>query len=249
MYSAHMTPREDRLNATSLERILPDELSANEATGSETLRLHLERYQFAKQNLVPGTLLDLACGVGYGTALMSEDPRITRAVGVDISAAAVEYATQRYSRERVSYVCSEALEFLPGEQFNNVVSLETIEHVDDPDGLLRHLVSLLAPNGHLIASVPVTPSVDGNPHHKSNFSVNSFTRMGDRFSLKCVTRLCQVQPFNPLAVTLKTEARTTSVRRGLPSFYFRHPSHLFLRVWSTLRHGFVNKYITLVWEK
>jgi len=244
-----MTPREDRLNATSLERILPDELSTNEATGSETLRLHLERYQFAKQNLVPGTLLDLACGVGYGTALMSEDPGITRAVGVDISAAAVEYATRRYHCERVSYVCSEALEFQPGEQFNNVVSLETIEHVDDPEGLLAHLVALLAPNGRLIASVPVTPSVDGNPHHKSNFSVKSFTRMGDRFSLKCITRLCQVQPFNPLAVTLKTEARTTSVRRGLLSFYLRHPSHLLLRVWSTLRHGFVNKYITIVWEK
>ena len=244
-----MTPREDRLNATSLERILPDELSANEATGSETLRLHLERYQFAQQNLVPGTLLDLACGVGYGTALLSEDPRITRAVGVDISAAAVEYAIETYHTERVSYVCSEALTFRPGGQFDNVVSLETIEHVDDPEGLFAHLVSLLAPRGRLIASVPVTPSVDANPHHKSNFSINSFTRMGDSLSLRCIARLCQVQPFNPLAVALKTEARTASLRRGLPSFYLRHPSHLLLRIWSTLRHGFVNKYITLVWEK
>ncbi len=244
-----MTSHDDRLNAASLERILPDELAANEATGSETLQLHIERYQFARQHLVRGTLLDMACGVGYGTALMSENPQITRAVGVDISAGGVEYATQRYRRERASYICSEALEFQPGEQFNNVVSLETIEHVDDPESLFAHLVSLLAPNGRLIASVPVTPSVDGNPHHKSNFSINSFTRMGDRFSLNCVTRLCQVQPFNPLAVALKTEARTTSVRRGLPSFYLRHPSHLLLRVWSTLRHGFVNKYITLVWER
>jgi SAM-dependent methyltransferase len=240
---------EDRLNATSLERILPDELSTNEATGSETLRLHLERYQFAKRNLVPGTLLDLACGAGYGTALLSRDPQITHAVGVDISAAAVEYAIKRYPGKRVSYVCSEALEFLPKEQFDNIVSLETIEHVDEPEALFAHLVSLLAPNGRLIASVPVTPSVDANPHHKSNFTIKSFTRLGAGFSLKCVRRLCQVQPFNPLAVALKTEARTTNLRRGLPFFYLQKPSHLFLRIWSTLRHGFVNKYVTLVWQK
>ena len=43
-----------------------------------------------------GTLLGLACGVGYGTARLSRDPQITHAVGVDISAAAVEYAIKRY---------------------------------------------------------------------------------------------------------------------------------------------------------
>jgi SAM-dependent methyltransferase len=244
-----VTPRDDRLDPGSLERILPDELASDEATGSETLRLHLERYEFARQNLVPGTLLDLACGVGYGTSLLAEDPRITRAVGVDISGAAVEYATRRYGSERVSYLCSAALAFLPGGQFDNIVSLETIEHVDDPKALFAHLVSLLAPGGRLIASVPVTPSVDANPHHKSNFSLKSFARMGDRFSLKYVTRLGQVQPFKPLAVMLKTEARTANLRRGLLSFYMLHPSHLALRIWSTLRHGFVNEYATLVWEK
>jgi SAM-dependent methyltransferase len=242
-------PRDDRLDAASLERILPDELSADEATGSETLRLHLERYEFARQNLVPGTLLDLACGVGYGTSLLAEDPRITSAVGVDISGAAVEYATRRYGSERVSYLCSAALEFLPGGRFDNIVSLETIEHVDDPKALFAHLVSLLAPGGRLIASVPVTPSVDANPHHKSNFSIKSFAGMGSRFSLRYITRLGQVQPFNPLAVMMKTEARTANLRRGLPSFYMQHPSHFALRMWSTLRHGFVNKYATLVWEK
>ena len=244
-----LTPCDDRLDPGSLERILPDELSADEATGSETLRLHLERYEFARQNLVPGTLLDLACGVGYGTSLLAEDPRVTSAVGVDISGAAVEYATRRYGCERVSYFCSAALEFIPHGRFANVVSLETIEHVDDPNALFAHLVSLLAPGGRLIASVPVTPSVDANPHHKSNFSIKSFARMGEKFSLKYITRLGQVQPFNPLAVMLKAEVRTAKLRRGLPSFYMRHPSHLAWRIWSTLRHGFVNKYATIAWEK
>jgi 2-polyprenyl-3-methyl-5-hydroxy-6-metoxy-1,4-benzoquinol methylase len=239
----------DHVNPLSMERIVPDELSLDETTGAETLRLHLERYQFAQQHLVRGSVLDIACGVGYGTVLLAEDPQVTNALGVDISASSVQYALRRYGSERVSYICSEALLFLPGRQFENIVSLETIEHVDDPNALFSHLVSLLAPQGRLIASVPVTPSVDANPHHKSNFSLKTFMRMGEEFSLKYVASLKQFQPFSPVAVGMKREARTSGLRRNLVLFYIRNPSHLLLRLWSTLRNGFANKYLTVVWEK
>ena len=98
-----MAKTNDHVDITSLERIVPDELHPDQATGSGTLRLHTDRYQFAKHHLVQGSVLDLACGVGYGTALLSEGPRVTRALGVDISTAAVNYAVQRYGGERVLY--------------------------------------------------------------------------------------------------------------------------------------------------
>jgi SAM-dependent methyltransferase len=244
-----MSYTNDPLDAASLERIVPDEVRADEATGSETLRLHIERYHFAQRNLVPGSLLDIACGVGYGTALLAKNPGITKAVGVDISKAAIEYAMQRYGCERVSYACCDALGFSPGRPFENVVSLETIEHVDDARALFAHLVSLLAPGGRLIASVPVTPSVDANPHHKSNFSARSFQRMADPFPLKYLTSFDQVQPFSPLAVVMRKETRSVGLRRNLASFYLQNPSQFLGRVWSTLRHGFVNKYTTIVWQR
>src|SRR5438034_378016 len=155
-----MKSSDHRIEATSLERIVPDQLCADETTGSETLKLHLERYEFARQNLVRGSLLDIACGVGYGTALLAQNPGVTNALGVDISDAAVRYAAERYENEKISFVSCDALAFSPGRQFENIVSLETIEHVDDPRRFFAHLVSLLAPAGRLIASVPVTPSVD-----------------------------------------------------------------------------------------
>ena len=244
-----MSQTNDRIDTTSLERIIPDETRADEVTGSESLRLHLERYEFASRNLVTGSVLDIACGSGYGTALLSENSRITHAVGVDVSSAAVQYSIQRYGGGRVSYECSDALEFSPRRQFENVVSLETIEHVDAPRALFAHLVSLTAPGGRLIASVPVTPSVDANPHHKTNFSVQSFRRMGDAFSLKHVASFSQVQPFSPLTIVARKETRARNLRRDLGWFYLRNPSHLCLRIWSTLRDGFVNKYLTVVWEK
>jgi SAM-dependent methyltransferase len=244
-----MTIDSKNLDPGSLERIVPEELVTGEATGSETLRLHFERYKFASENLTLGGVLDIACGVGYGTALLAENPSVTRALGVDISSAAVEYASRRYANDRVSFLCAGATEFLPRRQFDNVVCLETIEHVDDPSGLFAHLISLLVPGGRLIASVPVTPSVDANPHHKTNFSRKSFLRLGDINALKYLTSLHQFQPFSPVAIATKSEARSASLRSNLAAFYFRNPSHLALRLWSTMRDGFVNKYITAVWEK
>jgi len=239
----------DHVNPLSMERIVPDDLLSDETTGAETLRFHLERYQFARQYLVQGSVLDIACGVGYGTALLAEHPEVTKALGVDISSASVQYALQRYNGDRVSYICSDALQFCPEQQFENIVSLETIEHVDDPRALFSHLVSLLAPGGRLITSIPVTPSVDANPHHKTNFSTKTFMQMGEEFSLNYVASLNQVQPFSPVAVGMKSEARTSGLRRNLGLFYLHNPSHLFLRVWSVLRDGFANKYLTIVWEK
>jgi SAM-dependent methyltransferase len=238
------------LNTGSLERIVPDEIRTEGATASGTLKLHFERYAFAKQNLVPGTLLDMACGVGYGTAMLAlENPQISKAVGVDVSPAAVDYARQRYAGGPVIYESGDALTYSPGFLFDNIVSLETVEHVENPARLFARFSGLLAPGGRLIASVPVTPSVDANPHHKNNFTVNTFRKLAVPHSLKLVGRMDQTQPFSPFALARKTEPRANDLRPDMARFYLQHPSHFFLRVWSTLTDGFVNKYVTLVWAR
>lgn len=237
------------VGSTSLERIVPAELRPDEATGMETLKLHVERYKFAQKNLVPGTVVDLACGVGYGTFILAESSDVTKAIGVDISQPAIQYAAGTYRDQKVSYLCMSAQDFSPHEKFDNVVSLETIEHVDDPQSFFSHLVSLIKPGGRLIASVPTTPSVDANPHHKTNFSSREFKRLGASNSLRHVGNILQVQRFDPLTVFSRREKRTSDLRPNIGKFYYHHPSHLALRVWSILRDGFANKYLTVVWEK
>ena len=49
-----MAESNNNVDPLSMERIVPDELAGNEATGARHLRLHMERYQFASQNLVSG---------------------------------------------------------------------------------------------------------------------------------------------------------------------------------------------------
>ena len=54
----------------SLERLVPEQLKPHEVTGQLTLQLHMERYEFAATQSQPGRILDIACGVGYGTEIL-----------------------------------------------------------------------------------------------------------------------------------------------------------------------------------
>ena len=86
-----------------MERIIPDEASSGSTTGADTLALHLDRYRFAVNNLLPGTVLDMACGVG-GSHLLAESPITTKVTGVDLDLDAIEYARGRYSHPKLEFI-------------------------------------------------------------------------------------------------------------------------------------------------
>jgi SAM-dependent methyltransferase len=238
-----------QLDAASLERLVPDELRSGDVTGEEALRISLERYDFAAQHARPGRLLDLACGVGYGTRFLTDrvEP-LTAALGVDLSEDAVAYASERYANDRTTFLACDAMQFEGGEGFDTIVSIETIEHLPDPEAFVERLVGLLRPGGHLVGSVPITPSVDANPHHLHDFTDRSFRRLVGRHGLEVLDDLVQDQRFGLRAVLTRSEARLGSMRENLPAWYLRHPGALLRRVASTLRYGFVNRYLTVAWR-
>jgi 2-polyprenyl-3-methyl-5-hydroxy-6-metoxy-1,4-benzoquinol methylase len=241
--------RGPRPDAATLERLVPDALEAGDTTGADALRIHAERYEFAARHLGPGRLLDLACGTGYGTRILAErgQPELSL-LGVDVSESAIAYAREHWQDERTRFEVSDALAFRPAERFDHIVSIETIEHLPDPEAFVAHLVGLLRPGGLLVASVPTTPSVDANPFHLHDFSEGSFRRLFRRHGLVEVDCLRQDQPYRLGAVLARSEVRMQQMRSNLLAWYLRHPASLFRRVWSTLRHGLKNKYLTVAWR-
>jgi SAM-dependent methyltransferase len=237
------------LDSASLERIVPELLECDGATGGATLALHLARYRFALEHLQPGTLLDIACGVGYGTDLLAAgNTGIVAATGVDISADAIQYARAHYGGPRTRFVESDALTFWDPNGYENIVSLETIEHIPNPRAFLRYLFGLLKPGGVLIGSVPVTPSVDANPYHLTDFTERSFRTVGRELRLIEIACLFQAQPYDPIAILRGQEKRSNGIRRNLAGYYLAHPRKLLARIWSIARHGFQNRYLTVVWR-
>lgn len=238
------------LSQTSLERLVPEALVETDATGAETLKLHFARYRFAARFIDGGRVLDCACGVGYGTELLAgADRKPEQVVGVDIDPSAIEYATRHHLAERVRFMVADGAALDGRESFDTIVSLETVEHVPEPGALLGNFVRLLKPGGTLIASVPVTPSVDVNPYHLHDFTERSFRRLGSSLGLAEIDAFSQKQPFNPWKIVRGQEARLDDMRTSLPLYYARRPGALSKRLWSTLVDGFCNKYLTVAWTK
>jgi 2-polyprenyl-3-methyl-5-hydroxy-6-metoxy-1,4-benzoquinol methylase len=133
---------------------------------------HVSRYGFAKKYLrKEDTVLDIACGTGYGTKILSSYCKSV--TGVDISYEAIQYAKLKY-RNRKS-------EFIVSDFFENkiiadiVVSFETIEHISchNLTDVIRQLLKYC--NNIIIGSVPYKEYTNNNKHHFSfNIDEESF---------------------------------------------------------------------------
>lgn len=97
-------------------------------------------------------VLDLGAGDGFVSAELAA--RAGAGLGVAVDVAAPEpLCARRHPVSRVTARLPGPLPFRDGS-FDVVVSLETIEHLLDPDGLLAEAHRVLAPGGRLILSTP-----------------------------------------------------------------------------------------------
>lgn len=110
-------------------------------------RDHLERYLLASK-YANGRILDAACGAGYGSFVLSQGGN--RVVGVDASKEALEFAQEHYPGP--GYVHGRIEDRPWAGRFDAVVSLETIEHLKEPDYALEAFRD--ACGGTFIVSVP-----------------------------------------------------------------------------------------------
>jgi SAM-dependent methyltransferase len=148
--------------------------------GEKTAVHHLIRYQWAQaalDELGPvGSLLDVACGAGYGSHMLAERFPGTLVVGGDYDREAVAFARDTYRAPNLTFTTADVTRWddtLGTRSFDCVVSFDTIEHVEHREIMMQNLVDHLAPDGLLLLSTPVRSQTVLNPgweHHKVEFS-------------------------------------------------------------------------------
>ncbi|HEL5401424.1 class I SAM-dependent methyltransferase [Stenotrophomonas maltophilia] len=148
---------------------------------------HLHRYHFASRFCQGKRVLDVACGEGYGSRILSN--AASSVVGVDISAEAVAHAQGKYARGSLEFVEASAASLpLPDDSFDVVVSFETIEHHDQHEEMLSEIRRVLRPGGLLVLSSPnkqyysIEPGYSNPYHVKELFREELLALAGRHFS-------------------------------------------------------------------
>ncbi|MBI4611251.1 MAG: methyltransferase domain-containing protein [Candidatus Rokubacteria bacterium] len=114
---------------------------------------HAKRYRFAARFGEGKTVLDLGCGVGYGSRMLAQTAR--QVVGIEISAEAVTYASHAYHGPRLSFGVGDARQLpFPDGTFDLVVCFEMIEQIREQQQMLKEIARVLRPGGQLIISTP-----------------------------------------------------------------------------------------------
>ena len=117
--------------------------------------LHTARYRYAQEFVVGKAVLDIACGTGYGCAIL-RSAGAASVRGIDISGEAIEFASHNYADPGIVFEVgnAEALSQLQNESFDIVTSFETIEHLPNVDPYLAEIWRVLRPGGMYLVSTP-----------------------------------------------------------------------------------------------
>ncbi len=136
---------------------------------------HLHRYSFALQFVIDKTVLDIACGEGYGCELMGQVAR--EVIGIDVDAATIDLAQKRYTCPNLSFRTgtTDAIP-LGDESVDVVVSFETIEHVNDQNAFWCEIKRVLRKGGVLVISSPNADVYNRQRARKNPFHIRELSK-------------------------------------------------------------------------
>jgi len=182
-----------------VQRDQPDDVPPLALTGERTLpdvpeenywyRRHLAVYEWIAPRCSGLDVVDMACGEGYGSAVLAT--RAAHVTGVDANPEAFEHARARYGRPGVEFVRDLVDSY--AEPCDAVVFLQTIEHVEDDAGVLRHFKGMLRPGGVAYVSTPNVLTLAPPGAEKSDNPWHLREYWPERFSALCESVFDEVE--------------------------------------------------------
>ncbi|ARP39456.1 class I SAM-dependent methyltransferase [Vibrio syngnathi] len=154
---------------------------------------HVARYNHFS-SFISGRVLDCACGIGYASRLVASNSNVVSYIGVDISQEAIKVAKSNFSTtdNKVKFKLGSIFELPePDNSIDTFISMETLEHLEEPNLALSEIKRVLKDDGFFIGSVPTAEydqkchSVYGeNPYHITRFDferLNSLLKINFKY--------------------------------------------------------------------
>jgi ubiquinone/menaquinone biosynthesis C-methylase UbiE len=156
---------------------------------------HKQRYLSIVKLVEGKTVLDIACGEGYGAHILSSKARL--AVGVDINPDLVEHAGRKYKQENLRYLRG-SVERIPleSDSVDIVISFETMEHVDAEIQLqfVMEVKRVLKADGVFIVSTPNKKNYTDRYNHHNSFHIHELNE--DAFTELLTARFGHVRLYH-----------------------------------------------------
>lgn len=98
-------------------------------------------------------VLDVGCGTGMLVREISARGA-NKVIGLDYSAPAIEEALRIHHPDNVEFIHADIMTYKPPVNFDVIVTLGTLEHLDDPVRFLSRMTEILAHDGTIIIACP-----------------------------------------------------------------------------------------------
>lgn len=158
------------------ERITGERVMTAAGGFNPTWQRHVAAYAAADALLPSGRVLDLGCGIGHSHELLA--PRET--VGVDLDPGAL------VGQQRETHVADMRALPLPDASFAGVLSVQSLEHVPDPERVLTEVVRVLEPGGMAVFVTPnrltfARPDEIIDPYHYVEYDARQLHELCERW--------------------------------------------------------------------
>ena len=158
------------------ERIVPQADNCEPNFASRMYQEHIARYLFASQITAGKAVIDIGCGVGYGSQRLGE-LGAAAVHAFDLSDGAIAHAKIHYAHPNVHFEVANAEEFDVDRKFDVAVCFELIEHVRDPRAVMRNIKKALGETGILIMSTPRALEQKRTHFHEHEFGLAEYVDM------------------------------------------------------------------------
>ena len=194
-----------------------ERITLDNSTDVSTIQAHLQRYMWALSYCANKNVLDVGCGIGYGTYMVG--CVALSATGIDISTEAIEECKDNYWNDFFVY---DIEQYEADHCFDVVIAFEVIEHIENMQAGITNIKKAVTDDGIILISMPINQG-NNEFHHGRDYSCEDWIQFidnnfGDEWERKffyqpvvtetegiCIKPL--VEPFNDAGIIMLSITR------------------------------------------